>query len=1483
MAFVCAVLVWACTLVLSPRPAWAQQPCTPPAQSLVNWYRGQGDGADARGTRDATLTGGVAFTSGRVGQAFSFDGVDDFVTSAPTQVLNSPGPITIEAWVRPALRSDGTDFPANVVANRSGSGTGPSGRGFGLNVFTGGSQLKVLSGNLLRTVPGVSFTADTWYHVAVVYTDYDFKVYVNGQLVDQVDLFNSISKPAIFPGDDVIRIGWNVNNSIPPDPGNRFKGLIDEVSIYNGALSATEISAIVNAVPLGKCSTQSCVVQLDSLFDWYQAEGNANDTRGGRGGTLVNGATFTTGKVGQAFNFDGVNDYVQLPDNLFPYQPSVSGKAQFSFEAWFRTTSGGVILGQQNTAALTTTPTGWIPAIYVGTDGLLYAQPFYFQPQPPLKSTVAVNDGIFHHIALTFDDVSDDLNLYLDGVLIATKSAPQQDYAASYKYQLGTGYTASWPAGNGGWYSFTGQIDEASIYGRALTPIEVQAQFTAGGQGKCVQTCTTPLPPAGLVAWYPGDGYGGDVRGGNDAFPTRGAGFAPGRIGQAFSFDGVNGNAQVDDAVAHKPSALTLTGWVRFNSLDSLDANNVLVPNGPQYIIFKKNSRTTGNLEGYALYKSNGTNRLVFQITSAAGVTTSTISTTTVATGQFYHVAAAYDGTTMRLYVNGVQEAAQSPAIALNYGTERLYFGASGQASLPGLLNGLLDEVQIYNRALTQTEVQALSNAGKTGNCQSNIIAFNDNFINAQPLIGTNGRVADNNLTATKEAGEPNHAGNTGGASRWYVWQAPASGNYLLTTYGSDFDTLVGVYTGSAVNALTTIAGNDDNGYADNLAGHTLTSSLTFSAAAGTTYYIAVDGAGGRRGNYTLAWGLDVSVSGYLICSLPGRPNTCGTVPVLLLGDDGRQLMITTQLQGSNTFSFAHLRVGGNYQVRLGFDGRNSTPAYLPFAYYLSTLTGPTNGLIFANPQGSSIQPTVTAAGRVTGADGGPLGGVTVSVTGTASRSVLTDQNGYYTLTSLPNNGNYTVTPALPNYNFTPANRVLTNLSSDIAGANFAAQDTYTISGQVRDSANAALAGATVSLSGTQTASVQSDAGGFYTFPVQTGGSYTVTVAKLSYVFAQSSQSFPNVSANQKNADFTGTFTTYTISGRATEGANGLGGVAMTLSGTQTANTSTNANGDYSFTGLSAGGSFTVTPTKAFYTFSPASTQFNNLAANQTANFAGTRLNFTISGRIADVNNAPLASVSLGLTGTQTGTTSTNAQGNYSFTVGGGGDYTVTPTLANYTFTPGNRSFSGLSTNQTSADFTATASAALRIDTVSPRAGRAAGGQQITLTGAFTNLSSVMIGGISATINSNSGSQVVVTTPAHAIGAVQIDLIPTSGTSYTKQNAFAYLPTVFTDNTLTVGVTTAKAQHVLELRQAVDALRAVAGLVSATWTDPTLTPNATRIKAAHIMELRARLEEAAVALGYTQMAYTDPNLNTGSTIKRIHIEELRQRIRNIAG
>lgn len=245
-----------------------------------------------------------------------------------------------------------------------------------------------------------------------------------------------------------------------------------------------------------------CVLPAPGLVSWWAGDGNPDDIFGGNPGILMNGATFAPGLVGGAFNFDETNSFFKLPDGLFPYPTSGMGTTPFSFEVWFQTLWGGVILGQQTSAPFVD-PKGWVPAIYVGTNGRLYCEVFWSSggSADPIFSSQGVNDGIFHHVAVVFDGTN--RSVYLDGVRIGSKALTQRAYATSYKYQLGTGYTRTWPAGNGGWYSFRGLMDEAAFYNRALTPDEVHAIYAAGSGGRC-----KPPVPLALTVVYSNDFQG---------------------------------------------------------------------------------------------------------------------------------------------------------------------------------------------------------------------------------------------------------------------------------------------------------------------------------------------------------------------------------------------------------------------------------------------------------------------------------------------------------------------------------------------------------------------------------------------------------------------------------------------------------------------------------------------------------------------------------------------------------------------------------------------------------------------------------------------------------------------------------------------------------------------------------------------------------------------------------------------------------------
>ena len=121
----------------------------------------------------------------------------------------------------------------------------------------------------------------------------------------------------------------------------------------------------------------------------------------------------------------------------------------------------------------------------------------------------------------------------------------------------------------------------------------------------------------------------------------------------------------------------------------------------------------------------------------------------------------------------------------------------------------------------------------------------NDDFANAATLTGPAATATGTNAAATFENMEPSHAGSGPLRSVWWTWVAPST-TVVMSTQGSDFDTVLAVYQGTAVNALSGITSNDDES-------PFVTSRVSFSAAAGQTYRIAVDGFNGATGQIRLS------------------------------------------------------------------------------------------------------------------------------------------------------------------------------------------------------------------------------------------------------------------------------------------------------------------------------------------------------------------------------------------------------------------------------------------------------------------------------------------------------------------------------------------------------------------------------------------------------------------------------------------------------
>lgn len=221
--------------------------------------------------------------------------------------------------------------------------------------------------------------------------------------------------------------------------------------------------------------------------------------------------------------------------------------------------------------------------------------------------------------------------------------------------------------------------------------------------------------PSGLVAWYPANNDANDISGNDNhgAF-SGGSSFAAGQVGQGFNFTGSQ-NVQVpDDASLDFTSAYTIEMWVAPAAAG--------LSTGQTFFVSKGNMDFATTQSYGVLFDAD--RRVHIRVGNGVGINGAT-STSQLPLNAFTHIAVTYDGSTLRVYVNGVLEASESTSIAalLNTSEPLVIGGANYGGSSFINAQGIIDEVSLYSRALSDAEITAIFNAGSAGKCQPVVTA----------------------------------------------------------------------------------------------------------------------------------------------------------------------------------------------------------------------------------------------------------------------------------------------------------------------------------------------------------------------------------------------------------------------------------------------------------------------------------------------------------------------------------------------------------------------------------------------------------------------------------------------------------------------------------------------------------------------------------------------------------------------------------------
>src|SRR6266480_600238 len=437
----------------------------------------------------------------------------------------------------------------------------------------------------------------------------------------------------------------------------------------------------------------SCASAPAGMIAWWKGEGNATDSQDDHNGT-INDATFAPGEVGQAFTFDGTDDSVSIPDsNDWNF-----GTGDLTFDFWEKSSDTDRI------SALAFDPnqgTSNLDFDFNDTFGLWV----FWNSGGGTNGVHAIQVGSpgdytndqWHHIALTRSGST--FTLYIDGVNVGTANDSEAINLS--------GANNNFIGRDIGGFFWNGQIDEVEVFKHALTAAEVASIYIAGRQGKC--PCTSP--PDHMVSWWRGEGDAVDTQDGNDGTFNGTPSYGSGEVAEAFSFNGNAANyVSVPPNTNLDLTAFTVDAWIYVTAYGS-----------PAEFILDKEDLNAGNAN-YALSLTTddfgNPNRAEILFDNASVGHQYVDSTFPIPLNTWTHLTGSYDGTILKLYINGVLNNSKM------FGTTPI---ASGQPLFIGRRNndtayafqGLVDEVEVFSRALTDAEVLAIYSAGGAGKCRT--------------------------------------------------------------------------------------------------------------------------------------------------------------------------------------------------------------------------------------------------------------------------------------------------------------------------------------------------------------------------------------------------------------------------------------------------------------------------------------------------------------------------------------------------------------------------------------------------------------------------------------------------------------------------------------------------------------------------------------------------------------------------------------------
>ncbi|HMA83474.1 MAG TPA: LamG-like jellyroll fold domain-containing protein [Candidatus Thermoplasmatota archaeon] len=588
--------------------------------------------------------------------------------------------ITMMAWVK------NTDVDNNYMSNIVCRSGGSDDYSYSLYLNDGvtydniGVEIRTETGGVQSREWDWSEINGSWFHVAASFSNENngtIVLYHNG---DQVAIWNDIGTNIVYRTEydaDQVYIG-----SGPLYTSNYFKGLLDEIILFNDTLTGEEIYQYYLQTAPTTLLDQQAVWHLNENSGSVAFDSSKNNNHG-----VINGAEWTVGINESALFFDG-SDYIKVNESN---SLNIDGD-QLTLEAWVKWDEIPSNADEWANIIFKETDTSWGPHYQVQHDQ--HNEHFEFtistieSDNAYLWSTTEIQKDVWYYVVGTYD--GSQMRIYVNGTLENNKTVGGNFITSTNPVYLGSR--------SGTERFFNGTIDEVNIYNYVLTQSEIFDRYN--------QTLENQLSESSLISYW-----NFDENSGTTAFDSIGS--KNGKIYGASWTDGVNGSGLVFDGnddyvrISNYPNLqtdFTIEAWIKTNDNEE---------EGQRIFADDEN-----NTNGYALSLGDpGMGAVRFY---SRGMDTISLDSSlgTIENDKWYHVVGVADisNNSRYIYVNGNLAASDISDTGI-WGIDTGQSSIGGETNLGetrNRFNGIIDEVRIFDKALTHKEIQHNYNKTKT-------------------------------------------------------------------------------------------------------------------------------------------------------------------------------------------------------------------------------------------------------------------------------------------------------------------------------------------------------------------------------------------------------------------------------------------------------------------------------------------------------------------------------------------------------------------------------------------------------------------------------------------------------------------------------------------------------------------------------------------------------------------------------------------------